>query len=281
MYAGNVESSPEWGWRVLPYDLEERIIDVLPSSDLARVSPTSRLFEAALTRQLEKEAKARCELALEVFGRERIACVADVIARSLKGEAGSPGELLKHKEEYPWVYREGKYYRPDVRDARIGKLLASGRFCMYTPSQSTLSDGGVTLFWGWPKYSEVNLRMSADTGVTLTLNPRCDEDVQGVALVQALLSGSYGPAFQAVDRTVKIHVWWRYRPGSSTKAGQQAYIAPLLPLVSRYTLPRPSEWRSGQFERTPDFVLEPARMRKEDASRGIGLRIRPMWLLPT
>jgi hypothetical protein len=282
MCAGDVDSSRESGWRVLPYDLEERILGVLPSADLARVSATNRLFEAALTHQLEKEAKARCELALEAFGPERIACVADVIARSLRGEAGSPGELLKHKEKYPWVpIQADYYYRPDVTDAGIDKLLASGRFCMYTPLQSTSSAASVSLFWGWPKYSRVNLRICRHKGVTLTLNPRGDEDVQGVALLQALLSGSYGPAFHGVDRPLTIHVLWQYRPGRSTKAGQLAYVAPLLPLVSRYTLPRPSDWRSGLLEQTPDFVWKPARIRKEDASRGIALRISPEWLEPT
>ncbi len=110
--------------------------------------------------------------------------------RGLKGEALMRGGLLKHDKNLPWTHREGKYYIPEFTQDGIGGLLASRDFCMYTPLLVDSNATRMRLFWGWPKYSGVALLICPQDGVIITLHPRCDEDVQGAALVQALLSES-------------------------------------------------------------------------------------------
>jgi hypothetical protein len=77
-------------WRALPQKLEELILSKLPLVDLARLSSTSKTFEAVFCMQLGQEQKVRCDFAAKRFGRDRIVSIAALINRLLKGESLDP-----------------------------------------------------------------------------------------------------------------------------------------------------------------------------------------------
>ncbi len=70
-------------------------------------------------------------------------------------------------------------------------------------------------------------------GNILTVIPRTDDDLVGVALMQALVSGDCGPSLLESGLAI-IRVLGSSRLGSFTRAGLEAQVVPLVPLASRY-----------------------------------------------
>jgi hypothetical protein len=82
--------------------------------------------------------------------------------------------------------------------------------------------------------SKVDLRIYPQRKYSfISVLPRHENDVQGVALVQALLSRGLPRMFHDAGQEVEIVISGFWFPGSSPQAGFKALIAPLLPFVAR------------------------------------------------
>jgi hypothetical protein len=77
--AGDVEPPTIADWRALPYELEETILANLSLPKLARVSTTCKRFDHHFRQKLAKEQKACYDLAVARFGKERLACIAELV----------------------------------------------------------------------------------------------------------------------------------------------------------------------------------------------------------
>jgi hypothetical protein len=230
---------PIRGWGVFPFDLEERILGLLSLTDSARVSTVCRRFQAAFTAQLTKEQAVRQQLALKHFKRQRIVGVVTLIQSFLKGEAFNPA-LVDSKPRDRWSFPEhiqGKvpyqmasHHACDLGEVRVDIYLrgTSPTYLCFSWGDRAIGRHPYTS-WGY-------LSVYPDTNVSVYLKVYNEEDVQGVALVQALLSGAYGPTFEGaaagpIEITVEACFPWD-RPSES---GVQNHIAPLLPWASRFS----------------------------------------------
>jgi hypothetical protein len=84
--AGDGEIPLGTNWSDLPIDMVEVILNHLSWIDLAPISSTCSAFHTAFRRQLAREQKERCDLAVSLFGRGQIYRIADFIERHLEGK---------------------------------------------------------------------------------------------------------------------------------------------------------------------------------------------------
>jgi hypothetical protein len=73
------------GWNALPEDLHELIVAKVPLVYAARAAATCKVFHATFRRLLAQELQARCKLAAECFGQQRIDYLIRLIDRMVKG----------------------------------------------------------------------------------------------------------------------------------------------------------------------------------------------------
>jgi hypothetical protein len=228
-------------WCNLPHELEELIFAKLSVVESARVSRTCRAFQAAFCRQMAREQKHRCDLAVTSFGHERIACIASLADRFLKGQRMHPA-LDEQGVQYSSIGADGTLrVKP-----KVGQPLTSTTRLLSCKPEDLLVE-----FWfdylpppsmrivirptegGWV---ELRCEYSAGRLGSIAVCPCGDEDVEGLALIQALLSGWLAPTSHDHYLSLCVHVQ-RYNAnrGVYTTQGLQAQIAPLLPFASRYT----------------------------------------------
>jgi hypothetical protein len=222
-------------WDALPCELQELILANLSLTELTRVSRTCRAIQAAFGRQMAREQKARCDLAVECFGHERIACIASLADRFLKGERVHPA-LDEGVIRFCSICADGTL--------RVNPNVGQRLTC--EPADLP------TEFWFWlgsPPSMSIVIKPTLAGRVSLCCNRgkknfitvylRRDQDVKGLALVHALLDGCLAPTFQSHGLPIHVHIR-RYTDYKSvyTPQGLQAQIAPLLPFVSRYTFER-------------------------------------------
>lgn len=107
----------------------------------------------------------------------------------------------------------------------------------------------IYISWGRTD-SQINLSISKRESVTIEMWGRGDEDLQGVALLQVLLSGGQGPTFRCDGHPVKVHlIWWVVKVDKKlgrcrrvwaevSEAGVvKTQIAPLMPLAPKISFP--------------------------------------------
>lgn len=238
--AGDIEASHG---RSLPYDVQEHILGKLPLWEVAHLSATCRSFQEIFTRQVKKEVKARSDLALEHFGQERIITIAALIERFVKGETMDPAFGLPI---FGWMSLDGELHiirEATWRDSRRA-VRERGDVNVMIHTRYRVGDLSpiIAISWGRTQ-SQINLSISQRESVTIEMYVRGDENLQGVALVQALLSEGLGPTFHYDGHPVKVHIkWWVLRDADKdfvrgrgwtqvSEAALRAQIAPLMPLA--------------------------------------------------
>jgi hypothetical protein len=176
--------------------------------------------------------KARCALALKRFGRERVVGIGALIA---------PGSMV--------VPVQRVYSYLDRRYATRCWISADGTLHVNNTSQSPANmDARDMLVLVYPtEHLCMRLDLPNDTYVHFSIWPEkrildicivpwSDEDLEGVALVQALMSGVLAQILQDGTLSLRICVSGQARTGC-TNAGMKAQITPLLPFASLYMFP--------------------------------------------
>jgi hypothetical protein len=259
-------------WSALPYDMKETILGCLSLRELADVSTTCKRFALVFSQKLAKEQKSRCDLANARFGRKRLARIVEIAVNFHNAQLLDPhsGERVLC---YCSISSDGTLHVAgaaprDPHASRRGDLT-------WSISQDGTLHVEKAAQTGTPAYvpptagdAYVRVRIdnavamlifdvSSDVGSCVSLmftrgHPRCtffvdpcnDEDVGGMALVQALLSGEFAPIVGEGWRVVEVHITWGGRDQGFTPAGLDALVGPMLPLVESYT-PAPLDW-AGQ-----------------------------------
>jgi hypothetical protein len=229
-------------WSDLLPELEEVVLAKLSLFDLARVSATCRVFQATFRSQLQDEQKLRCNLAVACFGRERIACIVELIQRVLTGEALNP--VLYRTCAYHQRCRmseEGAFHleepaaslhateTPHGTQSVVQAYVHPVGGKVYGVTITALAPHGSRVeLWFWRHLDRCMIRVL----------PSSDEDLEGVAMAQALVDGGLG----GLPRQVGIHIVGEAsRAGlSPTMSGFKRLIAPLMPLGP--TRPCEGEW---------------------------------------
>jgi hypothetical protein len=238
-----MEMPPEGSWDVLPLDLEELILGKLSLLEVTRLSTTCRSFHRAFCRQLAQEQKARCALAAGCFGRERILQIKSLISSFLNDDGPDP-DLARHSKFEGYIcrdgtFRDGKFrsepqapHVPGTPNVHAGDDVTYARLVRgHTPGASH----GTFIYVSTHKSSHVSLATNGpgEAGFHVIVTVRSDADLEGLALVQALLSADFGPGLQDAGLT-ELWVKGRSFSGNFSQAGVEAQIAPLVPFMSEF-----------------------------------------------
>ncbi len=272
----------------LPYDMQELILAKRSLLELARISRTHTSFQAVFLGQLAREQKARCDLIVGRLGRARLLRVAALISRFFKGEP----------------LEQDPYDDPIVPGLKVWEDVTSATGVLRPPLLSELraeSENAVVVFRlrvekpveGGNVVDVVNditpaepttmvvtmtasessqLRLSVtrhSDGGRIIVHPCNDEDLLGVALMQALLSGERGPSL-VESGLVAICVFARSHLGTYSHAGLEAQILPLLPFASGY-----HRFNAGPLVEGQPVVRDPVQVRDvgKTATKGITIRL--------
>jgi hypothetical protein len=201
--AGDLGSPRTTGWVTLPPEMEELIVSKLSVRELARVSSMCRLFKDVSCRHMVEFQKERCALAHERFGQERVSSIAALIDRLVRGEIGDP-HLSKLSVHTCWILANGAMHvdepsTPSKGDKRVGDICLSiflTDFCIMVTAFAPKWASEVS-FIGWPRENVARLDVFRCGG----------EDLEGVALAQALVSGALGQSFHTYGLPFDVHVW--------------------------------------------------------------------------
>jgi hypothetical protein len=281
------------GWNELPYDMQELILTKRPLLELARISRTHTSFQAVFLALLAREQKARCSLIVECLGRARLARIALLITRFLKGEAleqDADGQsIVPGLEMWEDVTRwaKGTFEPPSLKGKiqvgsentvivfrlRIREPVEGGNVGdvvdvvnEVTPAEATTMIVTMTA----SDSSQLRLSVTRTTGGGMIIVYPCnDEDLLGVALMQALLSGEWCPNL-VESGLVAIRILARSYLGNYSYAGLEAQILPLLPFASGY-----HRFNAGPLVEGLPFVRDPVQVRDvgKTATNGITIRL--------
>jgi hypothetical protein len=260
-------------WSALPYELEEAILGCLSLRELADVSTTCKRFDQVFRQEVAKEQKARCDLAIEQFGRKRLARIADTVnsflnTRSFDPHSGEPGPCYCWMSEDGTLHAAEEYYPFHLQDQETQDHETMQRFSisedgtlyveegrgsdMANEVQSELDDvdvsGTLSGMYSTMLYIHVSSRTGPNVGMSFGaipdtscffIRPHDDEEEGSVALMQALLSGEFAAIVGEGRPLARVGIQWGDYHGGFTCAGLQAQIAPLLPLAQTYEMTGP------------------------------------------
>jgi hypothetical protein len=231
-------------WGALPLDMEELILSKLSLVELARASRTCHTFRAFSGARTAEAQQARFDLAVACFGRESIEGLARLLDRYSKtGELGvEKGTVCTCTISQDGVLRlrlkgvSGRHLRHKPGEMWLSVIYSNHPLLQIhvpTPRRSRLN----IFFCGFRK----KLYLSVDFCT--------DEDLEGVALLQALLSSGLSStvkdAWPHTDHFILRRPPWSSRTGHvHTEAGLEAKIAPLLPIIAQnpYLWLNPELW---------------------------------------
>jgi hypothetical protein len=171
----------------LPFDMLEVIFTAFTLLELARMGATCRTFRAFYRSRLAAEQKVRKELATTFLGVDQITCLIKLIVKLLQGAPLDPDVV--DKKLNPWFYSNSMptHRRPVV----VGKNYAPNEMSVqiqpdYHPR--TIDRVHVEVVHGGRYALELLVRRDRK-GISLLLHPTSDQNIEGVALVHALLEG--------------------------------------------------------------------------------------------
>jgi hypothetical protein len=229
-------------WPALPIELEEKILAKLSALELAQVSPTCKKFQAAFKQKMPEEQTARCDVAVSRFGRKRIACIAAIVDRFLKGDYVHP-RLSLNEENACWILADRTLHVEDLwregeeedRSPSRGPRPCKGKDLEVQILYGRAGFGTLTLGIDFEGDYLMEIDLHPWDGVTITLVTDSDDDVLGLAMAQVLVTRDLGRVFQAHSIRTNVTVLVRYDSAPKcTPQGLPAVIGPLLALASRY-----------------------------------------------
>ncbi len=249
--AGTIPKSDITDWSSLPWEMQDLIFGKLSLHELARASRTCRSFQTVFTTKLGEEQKGRLDLAGTCFSEKQIECIAAFAARFFKRETAVRNLDRDRKTDCrisadgEWqVERSRPARRAHQRPAEEGDIRIRVSFLWASP---TIMEIGVHV----PGRAWVDLHVCGGQGmIAICVTPYGDEAVEGVALVQALVTWAlprrlrdhsphaYIMVQECPERVQQAHG----RRHSFTIAGMRAQIAPLLPLLAKNAKLRIGGW---------------------------------------
>jgi hypothetical protein len=216
----------------LPANMVEVILGNLSLLELARVSSTCRAFHALYRKQLAAIREACTALSNKSFSQKQILRLGDVITRFLKAEAWGL-DFIDHDTNFYQISAEGvishvlqsPQMTAEARDAFVSPSINQPLyFACFGPD--TLSVRGRNA-------SRLLMRIHrTQRGHAINIFPKNDEDLEGVALAQALLGGGLAKYIRESRQgaNLSMHSGW----GGATRAGLKRQIATLVLFSSRY-----------------------------------------------
>jgi hypothetical protein len=222
-------------WNRLPFDMVDEICDSLSLVELAVASESSRSFRGAYQRRLDELQKGRCDLAAEWFGRKRVACLAALVKSFLKGEM------------------DPRFVRTETHTCRIsveGLLRIDGPVRRGTARQQGYEAGRVAVALsdsvGFPRdisitvptFNKSNVRLfvnRVDNIVLIDVAPSCEEDLEPMAFVQALLTWEFAPTSDDASAGPRVCINGVFHANSGFMwDARQEHFLPILPLLSKH-----------------------------------------------
>jgi hypothetical protein len=244
-------------WNDLPLDMQEHVLGCLSFFDLARTSRTSRAFRAWYRREMIKlpaRQTARLAPAVTWLGRARIMSIAGTIEPFLigqftfkpgtthacriseDGKCHSLGRAYKKTIDNQLTHEVG-VIRGTTASMKGGRTTSIMLIRVYAPNESWV-DICVTRI-------PIGRRVDVKSSVVITVVDAGVDDVEGVALVQGLLTWGFGPKYDAAwsrDNVSLRRCFARKNGLGFTDAALQDHMAPLLPLVARHSICRIGGW---------------------------------------
>jgi hypothetical protein len=287
-------------WSALPYELEEAIMGCLSLPELADVSTTCKRFDQVFRQMLAKEQTARCEIAFSQLGRKRVARVADIVHSFFSTQLlGSPSR--ERVKCYWWTAEDGTLHVAETAPPDRGtgenadycwSISEDGKLHAWEAPQPGTNDISVRVqLVSHPAMLMVNVSAHNGSSVLMiftrrliqsssshnrfffSVRPCDDEDVLGVALLQALVCGDFAPIVREGCPHSDVHIEWGDHDEGFTSAGLESQVAPLLPLV-----------KSSGVSYLNRVVKHAVRERREDGqvassvNRNVKLHVR-VWLV--
>jgi hypothetical protein len=235
-------------WSALPEDMQELVLTKLSLFDLTLASRTCKQFHAVLPKALAGEEQARCNLAAKCFGSERITCISRLIHGMFNGESLEPYFVDDFTPARLWISKDGTpceegpspyFCHEVVKEAVVQVRVVNANPGTTPPSlaMNVLAQSG----------TEVQLRVERAQCVFISVSIRKDGDLEGVALVQALLSGGMSGLLSNPEQCIHILVEGAAKSSGVTPSGLKAQIAPIL-LHGAHCKPF-FPWNKGRKER--------------------------------
>jgi hypothetical protein len=247
-FSGGRERTDSMVRSVLPEELEDLILSKLSLHEVARVSTTSRAFHATFNRLLAAQQKARCSLAVHHFAcSQQIMCIASLITRFLNAD---PELACRSDAVHFRICTDGTYHvvGSSKKITRFQRQFFRQDIAM-PEILGSFSSNAMTLWIAAPKRRNTSVCVDRRYNlVFFSLYPCCDEDVEGLALVQTLLTWGLvsGPHSAGPQSWIKVSGYMLYKH-HFTQEGLQAQIAPLLPFLSHYTKLHIGGWGRPPF----------------------------------
>jgi hypothetical protein len=228
--AGRLEAPHNIGWSSLPYHLGELILFRLSLLELARISTTCHTFREAFCRQMVHHQEARCNLVLHKYGRERIARVAALLNGFSRGEFVARG-IYKDSIDKCWISVNGGLHIGEPNVHQVGGSAHDHHVAVSLSTPSLLIE-----VYG-SRWSQVHLSILRGSRVVkVCVQMWDDEDLEGLGLVQALMSGGLIGSFKDAVLSFEVEVQGYSRERFTSASVQvPTILMPLLPLASRYT----------------------------------------------
>jgi hypothetical protein len=229
---------------VLPDHLQELILMDLSFTELARVFTTCHVFKNAFVRKVAELQKARCDLAVKSFGRERVATIGALMGRFVKGETVD-SVLVMNATNHCHISGDGTLHLRGPATAQVHESGGDIQVSVCVHDTSQCASPCMSMKVEAPNHSMVYVSMMQDREVvSIRVNPSSEDDFEGVALVQALLSGALAQALRDAGLSCDIYVHWCLS-NRWTPAGFRGQIRPILPLASHYTINNQWWWGRG------------------------------------
>jgi hypothetical protein len=217
-----------YGWSALLEDLQQLVLTKLSPFDLTRASRTCKQFHGVVPRVLAGEHHARCNLAAECFGSERITCISRFVHSMFQGESlepyfvadSTPARLWISEDATPSEVGPSPYCCHEVVKEAVVQVRvdANPGTTPHLLAMDVLAQNG----------AELHLRVERAQCVYISVSIRKDADLEGVALVQALLRGGISGLLRNPEQCIHILVQGASKSSGVTPAGLKAQIAPLL-----------------------------------------------------
>lgn len=186
-------------WGAMPEEMAELIPSKLPLVYLARLSTTCILFQAVFCKQLAGEQKARCNFAIEWLGRERIISILTLIKRWLEGETFKAHEDEGLLTNWCCIAEDGTYHN-EPSQPHLPAIMFCQRYKRYYAA-GVKGDGVhgtyVSTIVAGAAYLDVSQQSN---NAPITVRKYHDQHLEGVAVVQALLSEGLGRVFDEAGR---------------------------------------------------------------------------------
>jgi hypothetical protein len=227
-------------WKNFPLDMQEHILRSLPLVELARLATTCRSFHAAARKHVPEQMEARCELAVQWFGRKRITCLAKLLNGFFETGCCLPAQKGNYR-----ISPDGVLHVKDPASSQtsgkppydVGEILV--RF--QTPSRAS-SYAYMRVRVYAPNESIIYLQIwRLHKNLTIIVEPSSEKDLCGVALVQALLTWGFVPKQEGtwLHPTI-LMCWCLFNEGKGNPSWEdprvQFQLGPLLPLIQKSQL---------------------------------------------